>query len=104
MKLNLEVKTAQGITLLRLAVTSRNALVVSRNARVIRNSFEFMISVLTKSSKATSNKHIGVYIYLTECVDKSSNCASNWIPYKGCGDEGTKKWCQRSCNLCIGKN
>ena len=45
-----------------------------------------------------------MYIYPIECVDKSGSCASNWIPYKGCDDEGTKKWCQRSCNLCIGKN
>ena len=34
MKLNLEVKTAQGLILLKLAVTSRNARVASRNAQV----------------------------------------------------------------------
>ena len=49
MKLNLEVKTAQGLILLRLAVTSRNALVASRNARVIRKRFQLMISILKKA-------------------------------------------------------
>ena len=98
------VKIAQGLILLRLAVTSRNALVASRNARVIRKRFELMISIFKgKSSTVISNQHISVYIYLTECVDKSGSCASNWIPYKGCDDEETKKWCQRSCNLCVGK-
>ena len=43
------VKIAQGLILLRLAVTSRNALVASRNARVIRKRFESIISILKKA-------------------------------------------------------
>ena len=43
------VKNAKGLILLRLAVTSRNALVASRNARVIRKRFESIISILKKA-------------------------------------------------------
>ena len=42
------VKNAQGLILLRLAVTSRNARVASKSARVIRNHLEFVISILIR--------------------------------------------------------
>ena len=54
------VKIAQGLILLRLAVTSRNALVASRNARVIRKRFESIISIL-KALKAQTPLKISIY-------------------------------------------
>ena len=54
MKLNLEVKTAQGSILLKLAVTSRNARVASRNAQV-NKTISIWCIFLKKAQKPLQN-------------------------------------------------